>query len=222
LDFTERYRAVIEPLFGPLAPEHGIAPDVIKDGARRRRVSLPPALHQFYALAGNLDPVMGAYNRFYGPADLHVTGGMVVFLAENQWVVSWGLKRAEIKGSEDPPVYQGRPEGKRLVGWVREEEHCSDFLAGMVYWQALNGGLPQRIERDPLPPARVDPVRGRLPLVWQDRDTQVFSQRGWVLGLTKNRYGDVNVELAYRDARDRQALAELAQVDWLAPAAPTE
>jgi hypothetical protein len=222
LDFTERDRVVIEPLFGPLAPEHGIAQDVIKAGERRRRVSLPPALRQFYALAGNLDPVMRAHNRFRAPADIRVTEGMVVFLEENQWVVSWGLKRDEIKESEDPPVYQGRPQDGRLVGWVREEDHCSDFLAGMVYWQALNGGLPHRSEWEPLPPARVDPVRGRLPLVWQDRDTQVFSQRGWVLGLTKNRYGDVNVELAYRDALDRLALAELAGVDWLVPGSPTE
>src|SRR5262249_28396132 len=149
-------------------PEHGLAAEVIKAGERRRRISLPPALRQFYALAGNLDPVMGAHNRFSAPADVRITKGMVVFLTENQWVVSWGLNREEIKRSEDPPVYQGRPEGRQLVGWVKEEERCSDFLAGMVYWQALNGGLPIRGERGPLPPARVDPARGRLPLVWQD------------------------------------------------------
>jgi hypothetical protein len=217
LDFTERYRAVIEPLFGPLAPDHGFAPEIIKAGERRRRISLPPALRQFYAHAGRLEPVMAAHNRFCAPADIRVTRDMVVFLHENQWVVSWGLKRAEIKESEDPPVYQGRPQGKRLGGWVKEEDHCSDFLAGMVYWQALNGGLPIRGERGPLLPAQVDPVRGRLPLVWQDRDTQVFSQRSWVVGLTMNRFGEVNVELAYRDAQDRRALAELAQVDWLFP-----
>jgi hypothetical protein len=43
----------------------------------------------------------------------------------------------------------------------------------------------------------------------------VFSQSGWVLGLTKNRTGEVNVELAYRTARDRLELSELSKVDWL-------
>jgi hypothetical protein len=65
---------------------------------------------------------------------------------------------AEIKDSGDPTVCQGRPDGERFVGWVREENHCSDFLAGMMYWQALDGGLPYRGERGPLAPARVDPV----------------------------------------------------------------
>jgi hypothetical protein len=75
---------------------------------------------------------MGANNRFYAPADFRVTDGMVVFLEENQWVVSWGLKCEEMKEADDPPVYQGKPEGEKLDRWVREEEHCSDFLAGMV------------------------------------------------------------------------------------------
>jgi hypothetical protein len=202
-------------LFGPLGPEHGMTPADLKAGERRIRRNLPEALRQFYLLAGNLDPVMSAYNYFKQPAGIRVTRGMLVFMAENQWVVSWALKGEEIKHSPDPPVYQGQPTGDGQFTWVKEEERCSDFLAGMVYWQALNGGLPQRSDWNPLPPARVDPVRSRLPLVWQDAGTQVFSQSGWVLSLAKNSVGDVNVELAYRTVQDRREIAELAKVDWL-------
>jgi hypothetical protein len=156
---------------------------------------------------------MGAFYRFVSP--FRVEHGMVICVYENQWVSAWALKPTEADCSDDPPMYHGVAEGQGRYDWGKEEEHCSDFLAGMVYWQAVSGGLPHISGWQPIKSALTDPLRSRLPLVWEQGDTQLFSRRGWVLGLMGVLADTVSLATAWRSEQDVADLSELGGVDWL-------
>ena len=183
--FVERFRAIVEPLFGrPPAVADGIPEAELDAIPDRCGYELPEALQDFYAVVGRFEPVLGAHNRFYSPGRLSLTDGKRVFCEENQAVVYWGFD--EDQGwRTDPPVYQGV--NNERVEWYPEADRCSDFLAGMIYWQALFGGLPHF--RYGNAPETVRGAAAAWPLVVRDGDSQLFSRGALVFSLTRNDSG---------------------------------
>ena len=183
--FVARFRAVVEPLFGrPFTEADGISDADLDTAQERCGYELPEALRDFYTVVGNFDPVLTAHNRFYSAGGLYRLDGKLVFCEENQVVVYWGYE--EDQGwRADPPVYQGVNNDE--VEWYVEAGRCSDFLAGMIYWQALNGGLPHL--RFAGAPESVRQAAPAWPLVWQDKDSQVFSRGSLVFCLTRREQG---------------------------------
>jgi hypothetical protein len=186
--FADRFRAIVEALYGRCFTQaDGIPESELDTILSRASYELPEALRDFYAVVGRFDPVMEAHNRFYPPGALTRMDGKRVFCEENQLVVF--IAYDEEQGwRSDPPVYQG-VNGEE-VEWYLENERCSDFLAGMIYWQALFGGLPHsRIGRAP---ESVREAAAAWPLVVQDGDTQIFSRGALVFSLTRQ---DSSVEI---------------------------
>jgi hypothetical protein len=175
-DFGARCRAIVEPLFGhTLTPADGLR---VPEG-----LVVPDVLREFYRTVGGFPPVMTAHNRFYAPTGLDRVADKVVFCEENQVVVRWGFDHA-LRSAADPPVYQradGRP-------WHMEADRCSDFLAGMIYRQALNGGLPL-VEFEYGVGEEVRRAAEGWPLVWYDADSRVFSRGPAVFSLTRTSRG---------------------------------
>lgn len=186
--FVERFRGIVEPLFGrPLTAADGIPAADLDAVPARCGYGLPEALRDFYAVVGRLDPVLASHNRFYPPGGLTRVDGKLVFCEENQVVVSWGYD-ADQGWRADPPVFQGVCDDE--VEWHVEAGRMSSFLAGMIYWQALYGGLPAVRSADASESVRR--AAASWPLVWQDEGTQVFSRGQVVFSLT-GREGGVEV-----------------------------
>jgi hypothetical protein len=202
--FVERFRAIVEPLFGrPFTAADGIPEAELDAIAGRYGYELPEVLQDFYAVVGRFEPVLAAHNRFYQPGGLSRLDGKLVFCEENQVVVLWGYD--EDQGwRTDPPVYQGVNNDE--VEWYTEADRLSDFLAGMIYWQALNGGLPE-VEFRSRAGESVRQAAAAWPLVWQDEDTQLFSRGSVVFSLTA-RDGGIEVQAA---GLSEAVLAELWQ-----------
>src|ERR1043165_5150414 len=138
--FVDRFRTVIEPLFDRRFTESNGIPEAELDTIPARSgYELPVALHDFYLVLGNFHPILDSHHRFYRPDNLTRMDGKLVFCEENQVVLYWAVE--EDQGwRTDPPVFQGI--NNDTVEWYVQESRASDFLVSMIYWQALDGGLP--------------------------------------------------------------------------------
>jgi hypothetical protein len=202
--FVGRFRSIVEPLFGrPFTAEDGYSGEELDNAQSRAGYDLPKALRDFYAVLGRFDPVMEAHNRIYSPGNLSRKDGKLVFCEENQVVVYWGFNQDE-GWCADPSVYQGVNNDE--IEWHEESSRISEFLVGMIYWQALWGGLPHFHSRNA--PESVRELVGHWPSVFKDEDSQLFSRESLVFGLTRKERG-VEVQAAALVEND---LAEL----WLA------
>ncbi|MBN9119239.1 MAG: hypothetical protein J0I06_08770 [Planctomycetes bacterium] len=189
--FVERYRGIAEALFGrPFSDKDGVPGSDLDGVPERAGYELPEALYDFYAVLGNCADVTEPHNRFYRPGGFDRRDGKLIFCEENQAVVYWGYD-ADQGWAADPPVYQG-VNGDTLE-WFVEDGRCSAFLAGMIYWQALNGGLPHSGFASATD--AVYRAAANWPLVWQDEDTQLFSRGSAVFGLTR-RESEIAVDAA--------------------------
>ena len=99
-------------------------------------------------------------------------------------------------------VYQGINNDE--IEWYPEPGRCSDFLVRMIYWQALNGGLPE-VEFRHRASQAVRQAAAEWPLVYQNGGFQLFS-RGSVAFSLSSRDADVEIQAA---ASSKGALREL-------------
>jgi hypothetical protein len=189
--FVSRFRSVVETLFGrPLTPQDGYSDEEIDMAQSLAGYELPEALRDFHVVAGRFDPVLDSHNRFYSPGNLSRKDDKLVFCEENQVVVFWGF--AQDQGwRTDPPVYQGINNDE--IEWYVEAGRISEFLVGMIYWQALWGGLPHF--RFAIAPESVRQAAEAWPLVLKDGQSQLFSRGSSVFCLTNNERG-VEVQAA--------------------------
>lgn len=202
--FVERFRSIVEPLFGRSFTAADCIPEADLDAIPGRcGYQLPEALRDFYAVVGRFEAVMESHNRFYSPGRLSRMDGKRVFCEENQVVVYWGYD-ADQGWRTDPSVYQGV--NNQEVEWYAEADHLSDFLAGMIYWQALFGGLPHfRFGNAPEVVREAVPA---WPLVVQDGDSELFSRGALVFCLTR-KDGGMQIQAS---GLSESELAELWQV----------
>jgi hypothetical protein len=137
--FSQRLESTFATLARPLTPEDGEPEPSVAQAEARLGLRLPSVLRSYYLLAGRYDRFNRAHNRLLRPEKWPVDGGKLVFLEENQWVLSWGVE-ASRSPDDDPPVYQGPNIRGRPTEWHLEHERCSEFLLVMLHLQAVWGG----------------------------------------------------------------------------------
>jgi hypothetical protein len=205
--FVEQFRNAVEPLFGRrFTEEDGISETDIDAVQERNRYELPEALRDFYTVLGAFEPVTSVHNRFYHPGNFERRDGKLVFCEENQVVVYWGYD-ADQDWATDPPVYQG-VNGK-TVKWYVENDRCSKFLLETIYWQALNGGLPETsfgTGSESLFEAAI-----AWPLVVREEDAEIFSLGSAVFSLIRQDT-EVDVQAAGLHRSDLENVAQLLGV----------
>lgn len=99
----------------------------------RLKLTLPSALRGYYLLAGRIESINLAHNILFSPMELKTDGGYLWFMEENQAVVHWGLRVADL--SQDDPIVCQRANVDGAE-WYSEELPLSDFLIRVFDWQA--------------------------------------------------------------------------------------
>lgn len=127
---TFPHRKLLERLLARALEEgDGVSPERLSAANARLGFDLPPAVVDFYRLAGSA-PELQVHNRLREPEALTVEDGYLVFMEENQRVVDWGL-RLPLDGA-DPEVWQ-RVNGDEPA-WYSEAMPFSIFLVKNLAW----------------------------------------------------------------------------------------
>src|SRR5437867_3518320 len=96
-DFTKASQAFIEHYLGrPWAAVDGLPEAKVQQAETRLGVALPAGLRSFYLSVGAVDALCSVHNRILRPEELTLEEGYLIFMDENQSVVSWGIKQTEI------------------------------------------------------------------------------------------------------------------------------
>jgi len=136
-DFVSEYQGFAEAYLGrDLRASDGISEATLRATERRLRLRLPRSLRHYYRRTGRCDPLNRVHNQLRSPIDLCVDDGFLVFMDENQSVVSWGLRLDRIT-EEDPVVWQRN--NTPPVAWYSERKRFVAFLRSMFNWYSRHG-----------------------------------------------------------------------------------
>lgn len=214
-DFREKYRTLFGTLGYELRASDGRAESRIAAAERKLGARLPNALREYYLVAGCERRFNLTYNQLLAPSEWSIDNGHLIFLAENQAVVLWGVKASK-RPAQDPQVFQG-VNGKS-IWWYPEHKHCSTFLTVMLHWNGCFGGamphtgsatvklaLRRRLDRDWNFAGEVNAMRAyNLPgkavcmLKWDDPLSRVNGKAPWRVfagAATKELFNELAVAL---------------------------
>lgn len=137
--FWTDYSRHVANLMPPLVAGDGVPEAEIAAAEARLGLKLPALLREFYLVAGRREDINAVHNRLLSPESLEVDQDALVFYEENQGVVLWGIKVDDLSQA-DPQVFMA--EYASTLEWEPEHDHLSEFLISMLFWQAVNGGMP--------------------------------------------------------------------------------
>lgn len=102
---------------------------------------LPEVLREYYLHLGKHEAVNYAHNRLLKPGEIgYSQDEYLVFFEENQQVVYWGIKKADLT-LPDPPVYGNYSGDEMNPDWHLECTTTSGFLLLMAVYNGVLGGL---------------------------------------------------------------------------------
>ena len=119
-----------------LKDDDGVPARQIKEVEDRLGLTLPVPLRDFYRYVGSNPLFMTAFEQVVPIEDLAAENGLLVFMEENQGVVSWALRFVD-SHEEDPMVFQVDPVN---CAEIHRELDIDAFLKLMLYYQAAQGG----------------------------------------------------------------------------------
>lgn len=132
--FIHQFR---DTLGEPLADTDGIANekiDALLDGS-----TIPQSMRAYYRVAGN--HWLNTNHNALRPLDsLESVDGHTIFMDENQIVVQWAIRDADLT-KDDPIVYQAQI-GESDTNWQAEKYTFSQFMIAMWQW-ILTGEDPE-------------------------------------------------------------------------------
>ena len=127
---TYYQRRFKEILLSPLQSSDGLGENTVRARLKKRGLTLPRALAEYYSLAGkhsiNVD-----HNRLRPIDQLEWIDDTLVLMEENQCVSFWGIQRKDIKKA-NPKVWQGV--NSEPIRWFVEVYRVSQFLMAMWKW----------------------------------------------------------------------------------------
>ncbi len=88
-------------------------------------------MRRFYRSLGRVDALCRAHHLVLPPKRLRVEEQHLVFMEENQDVVTWGVPLTSL-GSDDPVVWQRN--NTPPTAWYSEDQRFCSFLLSMFEW----------------------------------------------------------------------------------------
>lgn len=107
----------------------------IDDAEKNLGVRFPKALRSLYQYLGGADDLMRAHNVLRSLNEITVEDGFLLFMDENQSVVSWGISLNDCE-NPNPEIWQ-RINGENPE-WHSEELTLLPFLESMFMWYREN------------------------------------------------------------------------------------
>lgn len=136
-NFQKYYQKLFDVLGYPLSKKTAIDSKSIAQAEKRLEIKVPPALRDYYLVAGKERQFNCCLNRLLPPKEWSVDKGRLLFMEENQAVVWWGVPVRNPKLA-DPMVWQGVNDD--TITWASEHRRCSTFLAVTLHYHAVSGG----------------------------------------------------------------------------------
>ena len=109
--------------YAPLTQADGYTDEELKQCASRLGIILPPALQEWYRLAGKRRDVWCQQDTLLAPADMFTEKGVLHFSVENQGVTYWGIRLGDLS-EENPPVVVL----DQFDEWVVQSPLLSEFV----------------------------------------------------------------------------------------------
>jgi hypothetical protein len=214
------YTARVAELLAPLAPGDGLDEAEVIAAERKLGARLPGVLREFYLLAGRRGDLNRAFCRLLPPGNLLVGPDALYFYEEAEGVVHWGIPFADWGvadfnyDGDDPAVV--REEGHTPPHFHPDHDRLSSFLVTMLYWQAVNGGMPargvSRIDETEIPDLhRHWPRVELLGSAWDH--LMVFHRQGQLVCVS-GRAPDLTLRAAGRTPADFQVITRKLQIEW--------
>lgn len=122
-----------------LEASEGVDIQSLEVAEKKLNVKFPQTLKDFYLNVGRISLFTDAFEFFAKPKQIYIKSNKLVFLEENQAVLSWGIDLEDL-GKDVVPVYHspniGDPEGE--VIWYAEALPLPDFLVLIMFYQAAS------------------------------------------------------------------------------------
>lgn len=202
------YRRTFASVFRKPTPKDGYSLIALKKAEARLGIRLPRALRDYYLLIGR-HRLNQAHNRLLAPTELLVGSRHLVFLEENQGVVSWGV--AADTNDDDPAVLQAQDAASGP--WFTEKARCSQFMCAMFCWQAVGGGLPHHAGADKITKSTVLEVKRHWPIIAQMRDLVAFGGSGQVVCVVKSGK-NTSLAVAGRSKKDIEQIQNKLDIEF--------
>ena len=147
MNFQDSYRELVDRILGLLGKKRPRGSGVTEAAIRRREkelgVRLPESLRAYHLVAGRLTELNRMHNIVYELPELFVEEGHLFVMEENQAVVHWCLRLADLE-QDDPEIWQRV--NNDPYEWYSEEKPLSEFLIDTLKWEtgldeyAVEGG----------------------------------------------------------------------------------
>ena len=109
---------------------------------QRLKRRLPESLRALYLNLGEVPDLLEVHNRVVSLDELEIDGEHLIFMEENQGVVSWGIPLASLH-EPNPAVWQRN--NTPPVEWFPEEKDALGLLVSMWDWYVEMGLLERAL-----------------------------------------------------------------------------
>ena len=136
--FKKHYQSIFKSFGYPLSKRTAMPSKALTAAEKRLRIRIPAAIRDYYLVAGRERRFNICHNRLLPPNQWTVDKQRLVFMEENQSVVLWGVSTRNPEAN-DPAISQAIND--ESLAWNPEHRRCSQFLAVMLHYNAVNNGL---------------------------------------------------------------------------------
>ncbi|MFE4976233.1 SMI1/KNR4 family protein [Kitasatospora sp. NPDC056651] len=191
----------------PLGPDDGFTDAELDAAERRLGLRLPAALREAYRLFGRRADLTSSHDVLLTPEELHVLDGALVYRAENQGCMHWGVPLTDL-GREDPPtVARLDLADKSQERWEPWEERFTTAAVTM----AMMEKLLEDVELSDCLESEEDLPGGFRELPALGRNFRWYQGPGALVGVA----GDAWVAARARTPEALEALYEEVPGQWL-------
>jgi len=136
-DFRVLFRELAERFLShQLTEADGFPEHELVTAEARLHLRIPPALRGYYSCAGRFSPFSSIHNLLRQPDAIAVEDCYLVYMDENQNVVTWGIQMADL-AQPNPVVWQRN--NTPPTEWFSEEKPFTDLMLSMFLWYAETG-----------------------------------------------------------------------------------
>ncbi|MFE4518504.1 SMI1/KNR4 family protein [Kitasatospora sp. NPDC056783] len=121
----------------PLGPGDGFTDAELDAAERRLGLRLPAALREAYRLFGRRADLTSSHDVLLTPEELHVLDGALVYRAENQGCMHWGVPLADLDREDPPTVARLDLADKSQERWEPWEECFTTAAVTMAMMEKL-------------------------------------------------------------------------------------